>query len=62
MTAGKTNSRLNATAVSFRFTGEIHAGRSVKAAVEKHARAVRESLGVYLPRKDLTALKNAGRR
>jgi plasmid stability protein len=31
-------------------------------AVGKHARAVRETLGVYLTQKDLTTLKNAGRR
>ena len=31
-------------------------------AVGKHARAVRESMGVYLTQKDLTALKGAGRR
>ena len=31
-------------------------------AIGKHARAVRETLGVYLTQKDLTSLKNAGRR
>ena len=31
-------------------------------AVGKHARAVRETMGVYLTQKDLTAFKNAGRR
>lgn len=31
-------------------------------AVGKHARAVRETMGVYLTQKDLTTLKNAGRR
>jgi len=29
--------------------------------VGKHARAVRETMGVYLTQKDLTTLKNAGR-
>ena len=38
-------------------------GSSIDAtAVGKHARAVRETMGVYLTQKDLTALKNAGRR
>jgi len=32
------------------------------AAIGKHARAVRETLGVYLTQRDLSALKNAGRR
>jgi plasmid stability protein len=32
------------------------------AAVGAHARAVRETLGVYLTERDLSALKNAGRR
>ena len=31
-------------------------------AVGKHARAVRETLGVYLTQRDLSSLKNAGRR
>ena len=31
-------------------------------AIGDHARAVRETLGVYLTQKDLNALKNAGRR
>ena len=31
-------------------------------AIGKHARAVRETMGVYLTQKDLAALKNAGRR
>jgi plasmid stability protein len=31
-------------------------------AVGKHARAVRETLGVYLTERDLHELKNAGRR
>ena len=31
-------------------------------AIGRHARAVREAMGVYLTEKDLTALKNAGRR
>lgn len=30
-------------------------------AVGEHARAVRETMGVYLTQKDLTALKQAGR-
>jgi plasmid stability protein len=42
--------------------GTLHGVPVDGAAVGKHARAVRESLGVYLTRKDLTALKNAGRR
>ena len=32
------------------------------AAIGKHARAVRETMGVYLTQEDLTALKNAGRK
>ena len=32
------------------------------AAIGEHARAVRETLGVYLTQRDLSALKNAGRR
>ena len=31
-------------------------------AVGTHARAVRDTMGVYLTQKDLAALKNAGRR
>lgn len=31
-------------------------------AVGKHARAVRETMGVYLTQEDLATLKNAGRR
>jgi len=31
-------------------------------AIGKHARAVRETMGVYLTQRDLTSLKNAGRR
>ena len=31
-------------------------------AIGKHARAVRETMGVYLTQKDLMALKGAGRR
>jgi antitoxin FitA len=30
--------------------------------IGKHARTVRETMGVYLTQKDLTALKNTGRR
>jgi plasmid stability protein len=38
-------------------------GASIDArAVGKHARAVRETMGVYLTQKDLARLKNAGRR
>lgn len=32
------------------------------AAIGKHARSVRETMGVYLTQKDLAALKNTGRR
>lgn len=32
------------------------------AAIGKHARTVRETMGVYLTQKDLTAFKTAGRR
>ena len=31
-------------------------------AIGKHARAVRESMGVYLTQKDLTEFRNSGRR
>ena len=40
----------------------LHGSRIDVAAVRKHAQAVRETMGVYLTQKDLTALKNAGRR
>ena len=30
--------------------------------IGKHARAVRETMGVYLTQRDLTAAKNSGRR
>jgi len=40
----------------------LHGSRIDVAAVGKHARAVRETMGVYLTQKDLTTLKNTGRR
>ena len=40
----------------------LHGSPVDAAAIGKHARAVRETMGVYLTQKDLTALKNAGRR
>jgi plasmid stability protein len=40
----------------------VHGAAIDAKAVGKHARAVRETLGVYLTQKDLARLKNAGRR
>ncbi len=42
--------------------GTLHGARIDAAAVGRHARAVRETLGVYLTQQDLTTLKHAGRR
>jgi plasmid stability protein len=42
--------------------GTLHGVPVDAAAVGKHARAVRETMGVYLTQKDLATLKNAGRR
>ena len=41
--------------------GTLHGAPIDAAAIGKHARAVRETLGVYVTQKDLTVLKNAGR-
>ena len=40
----------------------LHGARIDAEAIGKHARAVRETLGVYLTERDLHDLKNAGRR
>ena len=40
----------------------LHASRIDADAVGNHARAVRETLGVYLTEKELAAMKSAGRR
>jgi len=40
----------------------LHGSPIDATAIGKHARAVREAMGVFLTQKDLTALKNAGRR
>jgi len=40
----------------------VHSAAIDARAVGKHARAVRETMGVYLTQKDLARLKNAGRR
>ena len=40
----------------------LHGAPIDAAAVGKRARAVRETMGVYLTQKDLRALKSAGRR
>jgi plasmid stability protein len=40
----------------------IHASRIDAAAIGRHARAVRETMSVYLTQEDLNALRNAGRR
>ena len=40
----------------------LHGSPIDAAAVGKHARAVRETMGVYITQKGLTTLKNAGRR
>ena len=40
----------------------LHGSRIDSGAVGNHARAVRESMSVYLTERDLKKLKNAGRR
>ena len=40
----------------------LHGSPIAADAVGRHARAVRETMGVYLTQKELTELKNAGRR
>lgn len=40
----------------------LHGSTIDAKAVGKHARAVRETMGVYLTQKDLEILKNAGRK
>lgn len=40
----------------------LHSTAIDATAVGRHARAVRETMGVYLTQKDLTTFKNAGRR
>lgn len=40
----------------------LHGAAIDAKAVGTHARAVRETMGVYLTQKDLATLKNAGRR
>ena len=40
----------------------LHGSPIDATAIGKHARAVRESIGVYLTQRDLTAFKDAGRR
>ena len=42
--------------------GTLHGTPIDAASVGMHARAVRETMGVYLTQKKLTALKNVGRR
>jgi plasmid stability protein len=42
--------------------GSLRAAPVNAAAILEQARAVRESVGVYVTQKDLSALKNAGRR
>jgi len=42
--------------------GTLHGAPIDAAVLGEHARAVRETMGVYLTQKDLTALKNTGRR
>jgi hypothetical protein len=42
--------------------GVLHGVAIDAKAIGKHARAVRETMGVYLTQKDLATLKNAGRR
>lgn len=42
--------------------GSLHGARIDADSVGKQARAVRETLGVYLTERDLRDLKNAGRR
>jgi plasmid stability protein len=40
----------------------LHGAPIDSTAIGKHARAVRETMGVYVTQKDLGKLKNAGRR
>lgn len=40
----------------------LHSAPIDAPAIGKHAQAVRETMAVYLTQKDLTTLKNAGRR
>ena len=40
----------------------LHGSPIAAEAIGKHARAVRETMGIYLTQRDLTSLKNAGRR
>ena len=40
----------------------LHGAPIDAAAIGEHARAVRETMGVYLTQRDLTSLKNDGRR
>lgn len=40
----------------------LHGAPIDATAIGKHARSVRETLGVYLMQRDLTGLKNTGRR
>jgi plasmid stability protein len=40
----------------------LHSSRVDASSVLKHARSVRETIGVYLTERDLTKLKNTGRR
>ena len=42
--------------------GTLHGAPIDAEAIGQRARAVRETLGVYMTQKDMTALKNAGRR
>jgi plasmid stability protein len=41
--------------------GALHSAPIDAKALGKHARAVRETMGVYLTQRDLTELKNLGR-
>jgi plasmid stability protein len=40
----------------------LHGSPINAATIGKHARSVRETMGVYLTQRDLTAFKNTGRR
>jgi len=40
----------------------LHAAPIDAGTIGKHAHAVRETMGVYVTQKDLTSLRNAGRR
>ena len=42
--------------------GTLHASPIDATAIGKHARSVRETMGVYLMQRDLTDFKNTGRR